>query len=211
MPLEGDWDKAEKALDGLGPKFMKAVRKAMLVEGQTLRGEVVKGLDSQAPAGQSFTPLSQITLAMRRFGDARNSSFKGSKALIRRADLRNGIVSVQKGDEVFVGVLRTAHSKTGESLVNIAEEHENGVGAIVVPITPKSSRYFHAALAAAGIESPKSDATGGGVAIAIIRIPARPFLGPVFEKFAKPEDVRARMYHRISNELNLGGEGGGHE
>jgi len=198
VSLFGDWGKAAEIMKGLDERFKAAAKKAMLYEGEFLRSKILEGLREQAPAGKAFTPLSKFTLAVRRF-----QGFRGTKALLRNADLRNAVVSVPKngGEEVFVGVLRTAKSKTGKDLVNVADMQENGAGPIVVPITPKSRAFFHAALAAAGIEMPKTGPSGGGAAVAVIRTPARPFLRPVFEKFSQTKDVRARFFHRIGHEL----------
>jgi hypothetical protein len=40
----------------------------------------------------------------------------------------------------------------------------------------------------------------------VLQIPPRPFLAPVFEKFAKPEDVSRRFLARVAR--NLGGDFG---
>ena len=197
ISLFGPWQKAYEICDSMQERFKRTAKKAVLQEANFLRGKIIEGLREQAPGGQAFAPLSPLTLAIRAF-----EKFKGSKALIRKGDLRNAIVvkSSENGD-AFVGVLRTAKSKTGESLVNIAEMNENGAGPIIVPITPASRRYFHAALEAAGLAPPKNGPTGGGAAIAIVRIPPRPFLAPVFAKYETPDSVRNRFYRILLEEM----------
>lgn len=194
VELFGDWKKAADTLNGLDKRFKRAAHQAMLQEGQFLRAKIIEGLREQAPGGEAFSPLSQYTIAVRRF-----QRFQGTKALIRRADLRNSVVAVKatSGEGVFVGVLRTAKGADGKPTVNIAEQNEFGFGPIVVPITPKSRRFFHAALEKAGIEMPHSGPSGGGAAIAIIRTPARPFMRPPFDKYMKPAEVRVRFYGRM--------------
>jgi hypothetical protein len=195
LSLFGDWEKAKEIVEDMGERWKEATTEAVLAEANFLRAKIVEGMREQAPGGAKYKPLSPLTLAVRSF-----AGFKGSKALIRSGDLRNAVVVKKLSDGAFVGVLRTAQGKGGENLVSVAEENEFGAGPIVIPITPKSRRFFHAALAHAGIAPPASaGGSGGGLAIAIVRIPARPTFGPVFEKFAKPDDVRARFYHHVAH------------
>ena len=193
VSLFGDWAKAKDALLTLEQGFKRAGERAVLKEAHFLRGKIVEGFREQAPGGQPFEPLAPSTLAIRK-----GTGFGGTKALIERGDLRNSISVVKTGEGAFVGVKRTATSRDGKSLLNIAKIHEEGSSTFVVPITPRSSRYYHAMLRKAGMDI---DAKGEHHTIAIIRIPARPFLRPVFEKFAKPDEVRARFYANLTAEL----------
>ncbi len=196
VSLFGDWKKALEIVDSMQERFKRAAKKAVLQEAQFLRGKIIEGLREQAPGGEPFAPLSPLTLAIRSF-----ERFKGSKALIRTASMRNAIIVKAVPEGAFVGILRTAKSKTGEALVNVAEMNENGSEPIIIPITPASRRYFHAALAAAGLAPPKNGPTGGGAAIAIVRIPPRPFLAPVFAKYETPDSVRNRFYKILLEEM----------
>ena len=192
VKLVGDWGKALRICGSMMQKLEQTQKRAVLQEAHFLRGEVVKGIREGAPGGKEFKPLSPETLAIRKF-----EGFGGTKPLIRRGDLRNSIVVKSVGDMVFVGVLRTARGKDGQALVNVAETHEFGRGPFVVPITPKSRRFYHAALAKAGLASKGGGHGGGGVAVAIVTIPARPFLTPVFEKFCAPDQIKARFEKRM--------------
>ncbi len=193
LQLVGDWSKAKAILSGIEERFKAAGRRAMLQEANMFRAEMVKGLREGALGGQAFAALAPSTLAVRR-----GSGFKGSKPGIERGDMRNAItVKVRDGgDAVFVGILRRAKGRDGQPLVNVAEIFENGKGPIAVPITTKSSRYYHMMARKGGLDLPRR--TGAKVAVVIIKIPARPFMRPVFEKFGKPEDVRARFYARMA-------------
>ena len=106
---------------------------------------------------------------------------------------------------MFVGVLRTAKAKSGQPLVNVAAANELGSRAIAVKLTPKARRFLHAAFRAAGVDAQAGDRPSTG--IAVVRIPARPFLHPVFEEHGKPEVVAARFLGRIAGLLegDLGG------
>jgi phage gpG-like protein len=159
-----------------------------------LRKEVVDGIANQAPGGQAFRPLAATTLAARQLG-----GFGGSKALIRRGDLRNSVTVVMDGDEAFVGILRKARGKGGASTANVAEIHEFGAGPFVIPMTPKMRRFLFAMLKKAGIE-PTASGTGKGAVV--VTIPPRPFLRPAFEAFKK--GVQGRFLRRIAALMGMG-------
>lgn len=187
VQLVGDWGKANQILGDFDARFKQASERAMLQEAQFLRKEIVTYLREGG-----VLPLNPKTLAVRAF-----TGFKGSKPLIRTADMRNAIQVTRVGDAVFVGILRTARSKGGRAIMNVAQLQEQG-GTVVVPITAKSRKFYHAALAKAGLSLPKSHGSGGGAAIAIVHIPPRPFMAPAFEKWGKPDEVRARFFARLA-------------
>lgn len=195
----GDWKEAARLLDHAGERLQGALDKAVLQEAQFFRTKIVEGIREQAPGGKPFLPLAPTTLAIRRF-----RGFKGSKALLVHGDLRNSIVVVKETEGVFVGVLRTAKGREGQSLVNVAAVHEFGSRPIVVRLTPKARRFLHAAFREAGLDRP-----GGGTStgIAVIRVPARPFFGPVLEKHgADAGAVSRRFLGRVAR--LLGGDFG---
>jgi hypothetical protein len=196
----GAWSKVGKLLASAPQRMRAAVDKALLQEAQFFRTKIVEGIREQAPGGQAFKPLAPTTLAIRKF-----RGFKGTKALMVRGDLRNSITVVKEHDGVFVGVLRTAKGKSGQPLVNIAAVHEHGSPPIVVKLTPKARRFLHAAFRKAGLARPGGQ--GPSTGIAIIKVPARPFLSPIFAKFGANEaEVSRRFLERVAK--NLGGEFG---
>lgn len=199
----GDWTAARRILASAPKRIREAQDKAVLQEAQFFRTKIVEGLRSGAPGGQALQPLAPTTLAIRRLRGG-----KGTKPLIRHGDLRNSIAVVREGDGVFVGVLRSAKSSGGGSLVNIAAVHEFGSRPIVVKITPKVRRFLHAAFRKAGLDEKSGDRPSTGVAV--IRIPARPFLRPVFETYGAPEEVARRFVERVAKLLggDFGGPGG---
>jgi phage gpG-like protein len=194
----GSWPLARRILRG-GKRVKAAIDKAVLQEAQFFRTKIVEGLREGAPGGRAFAPLAPTTLAIRKL-----RGFGGTKPLIVRGDLRNSITVVKQGETVFVGVLRTAKAGGGQSLANVAAIHEFGSRPIVLELTPKVRRFLHAAFRAAGLDAPAGDRPSTG--IAVIKIPARPFLAPVFETFGKPEDVSRRFLARVAE--NLGGDFG---
>jgi hypothetical protein len=78
-------------------------------------------------------------------------------------------------NRVLVGVLRTARSRSGKSLVDIAALQEHGSQPIVMRLTPKARSFLHAAFRHAGLDEPSAGQPGIG--IGIIQIPARPYFG----------------------------------
>lgn len=192
----GDWDAARRFVSTASRRFREAVDKAVLQEAQFFRTKIVEGLREQAPGGQAFAPLAATTLAVRRF-----RGFKGTKALIVRGDLRNSIAVVKQAGGVFVGVLRTAKGKAGQPLVNVAAVHEFGSRPIVLKLTPKARRFLHAAFRSAGLDAPAGDRPSVG--IAVIRVPARPFLRPVFEKHGQSADLAERFIGRVARLAGL--------
>ena len=93
----------------------------MRQEAHALRNEIVQGLTSQSPGGEALKPPSPLTIAARQL-----EGFGGSKALIVRGDLRNSIIVVVQGDEAFIGVSRSARSKDGASMMDLAKLNEFG-------------------------------------------------------------------------------------
>lgn len=186
----GQWLVVAKLLKGSAKPITSAIDKTVLQEAQFFRKEIVKGIRTQKPGGKAFKPLAKNTIRTRRA-----QGFRGRKALIRSGGLRNSITVVKVSGGAFVGILRSARSKDGESMVNIGEIHEFGRGPFLVPITPKSRAF----LGAAGV-----DPIPGRVAV--VTIPARPFLRPVFKKHGKPSTAKRRVMRRLAK--NLGGKYG---
>lgn len=183
-------------LPALAKAFPGVLKKAALQEAHFIRGKIVEGIASQAPGGKPFKPLSPLTLAARRL-----AGFRGTKALIRTGDLRNSIVVVVgKDGSVAIGVSRNAKGEDGQDLVKVAEIMEFGAGPYVIQLTPKMVAWIAKLYEEAGIERAPS-ARGGGKGYIVVKIPARPFMRPVFEKWGKPTDVRARLQARIAKLL----------
>lgn len=195
MPVRrfGDWRKATEALTHLSKFYMDAARKAVLQEAEYFRKEVVQGIRKQEPAGAKFKELSPWTIAARRL-----QRFGGSKALIRRGDLIGAIRVHEVGNTVFVGIMRTATSKSGGNLVNIGAIHEFGSRPIVLRITPKMLRYLGLLMKFLPRDAKRRERkTVPGTGIIILRIPARPFFAPVWEKYGESSGVRRRVEDRM--------------
>jgi hypothetical protein len=196
----GDWDKAREIFETMVIKTQDASKRAILRDAHFLRGEMIKGIQAQAPGGSAFKPLSPLTLAARRL-----SGFRGTKALMVHGDLRNGtrVENLGKGRGAFIGILRTAKASDGKPLVNIAEVQEFGAGPIRIELTKKVMRYlavlFRELHGEGAIPKPfwlikaKSRGWAGAKQYIVTKIPPRPFIRPVFEMFATPEAVKKRI------------------
>ena len=190
----GDWARARQLLAAGPQRLRSAIGVAIRQEAQGLRNEIVQGLTRQAPGGEPIKPPAPLTLAARQL-----EGFGGTKALLVRGDLRNSITVIVEGDEAFIGVPRSARSSGGESLVDLAQVHEYGGPPVVIPITPKMRRFLFALLRQAG----KEPTGGSGRGVVIVQVPARPFLGPAFEKFR--EGASRRFLERVAQQLGFGG------
>jgi len=188
----GDWARARRLLTAAPQRMQAAIGTAVRQEAHALRNDIVQGLTSQAPGGEPLKPPSPLTIAARQL-----EGFGGSKALIVRGDLRNSITVIVQGDEAFIGVSRSARSKDGASMVDLAKLHEFGGPPVIIPITPKMRRFLFALLRKAG----KEPTGGGGRGVIVVQVPARPFLRPAFDKFR--EGASRRFLERVARELGL--------
>ena len=188
----GDWARARRLLTAAPQRLQAAIGTAVRQEAHALRNDIVQGLTSQAPGGEPLKPPSPLTIAARQL-----EGFGGSKALIVRGDLRNSITVIVQGDEAFIGVSRSARSKDGASMMDLAKLHEFGGPPVIIPMTPKMRRFLFALLRQAG----KEPTGGSGRGVIVVQVPARPFLRPAFEKFR--EGASRRFLERVARELGL--------
>ena len=188
----GDWARARRLLTAAPQRLQAAIGTAVRQEAHALRNEIVQGLTRQAPGGEPLKPPSPLTIAAREL-----EGFGGTKALIVRGDLRNSITVFVQGDEAFIGVSRSARSKDGASMVDLAKLHEFGGPPVIIPITQKMRRFLFALLRKAG----KEPTGGSGRGVIVVQVPARPFLRPAFDKFR--EGASRRFLERVARELGL--------
>lgn len=130
----GDWKKLSKALKSfptakVNQSLIKAATKSALL----LTREMKLGIRNQAPGGQAFVPLSQVTIEKKG----------SSKALIDTGFLMASITQRVVGTTAFVGLLRTTVNKDGTNMVNLGAVHEFGATIrtkngkiIVIPARP---------------------------------------------------------------------------
>jgi phage gpG-like protein len=140
IKLTGPWKRTSVALRTAESRLKKLSERLLLKEAQYLRKKIVQGIRKQAPGGKAFVPLKRTTIERRQRG-----GFGGTKALIVTGDMRNAIkVSKLNNGAVFVGILRSARSKGGSILVNIAAIHEYGAPKAKIPARPFMRPTFEA-------------------------------------------------------------------
>jgi hypothetical protein len=191
----GDWRKAQALLTRGARELGRSVDRALTQEAHALRTALVEGLDKQAPAGQALPPLAPLTIAARQL-----RRFRGTKVLIRTAELRNALAVIRRASLVFVGIPGTARGRDGHSLSARAEAHEYGAGPTIVPITPRMRRFLFALYRQAGRESVQTGGSGAGVVV--IQIPPRPFMRPVLAAFQV--GATRRFLARVAGDLTGG-------
>lgn len=191
----GQWAEASKILKSGPFAVPAAIMAATRQEAEVMRKLMIRNLSQQGNlAGAPFLSHSSATKLTRKFRRRPTG-----KVLIDTAQMRNSITVKQKGLEVFVGILRTSRGKDGRPLANIARVHEFGQ-TIAVPVTRAMLRFLHTMYAKGGKKSSKSTSTDKMElgSTMLIRIPARPFIQPVVDKFySNPAVVRARFNARV--------------
>ncbi len=191
----GDWRKAQALLTRGTRELGRSVDRALAQEAHALRAALVEGLDKQAPAGQPLAPLAPLTIAARQL-----RRFRGTKVLIRTAELRNALAVIRRASIVFVGIPGSARGRDGRSLSARAEAHEFGTGPTVVPITPRMRRFLFALYRQAGRTPGGTPGTSKGVVV--IHMPPRPFLRPVLAAFQV--GATRRFLARVAGEFTGG-------
>ncbi len=190
VELFGDWDRASSVVNSMVGKYQLALKRSTLQEAHFIRGKMLNYIKTSGEG--AMEPLAASTLAVRRF-----KGKNGTKPLIVTGGLRNSIsVRWIGNDTAFIGVLSSAEN----GRVKIAEIQERGA-TFVMNYTPKAHRFLMAAFRLSGLAGEESGASR--TKILVIRIPARPFIAPVIDKYAKPEMVKARFEKNLA--FNMGG------
>ena len=156
----GDW-KAAMALLAAGPAAVKAaIPKALMQEGLHFEASMKKNI------GKGVAGI-----------EARANG--SSRPLVKSGDLRASIHAEKDGDAVFIGINKGAPGHGGK-VANIAAVHEFGA-TIMQLMTPKQRRYLFGVVFKG---EAKSSMSGGGAmkGYLFIRIPARPFIRPTFDR-----------------------------
>jgi len=195
---------AEKMTEQMAARMGKAITMSVGPEAQLLRRVMVEGLRNQSPGGKRILPLKPMTIAMRKLPRKSSKTGKGrrgsTKALIDNGDLIGSINAKQEQPGWWtVGVHRSARSKSGTSMVNIALIHEKGTRAFTITVTPKMHRFSIFLMIQGVLHAPWP--VGKKLNM---KIPARPFLEPAYKEWE--QDSEKRMNLRVAKSLGLHGE-----
>jgi hypothetical protein len=189
MVMKGDWKGAVDIVAGMGKRLPFAIDRAVNQEALRCLKFINKAFVRQG-IGWKWHPLSVLTIEMRR-----SEGFKGTKALIRSGDYRRSVSVVRQNyAEYFVGVHRSARTKSGKKLINIAEIHERPFTFITV--TQKMRKFFMAMFLQGKISAPLSPDTKFFIIIG---------RAPITQGFEAAKDgYNERMLMRVSHFLQYG-------
>lgn len=216
MSKKGDWTLAREILASES-KLKTAINNAVMLEAERAKSQIVKGIKDQAPAGKKFKPLSPLTLIMRQA-----KGFKGTKALIVTAALMNAIKVIKIAPGIVsVGIPPGTKTRVGgTSLYAIGRMNEFGA-TITVRVTKKMRNYLMMMLRKSHLKelskrkdgrdskgrfSAKTSMPKGTGAMAsgvmVIKIPPRPFIGPVMDVLkANQRVVNMRIQDSIAKAM----------
>lgn len=216
----GDWAEAEKLLRNL-KRTSKLMSGIIASEARAAAKLVQRNLKSRGKlTGTTWPRLRPLTRKLKK-----------SKRMLQETGALHDAITATKvdGDKWFIGVTSTAQHKGkggGISLVKLAQVHEEGA-TIVQVWSPKQARAFFALLAKAGRSrvsrskaavarrsatrrrglkalGRKAEHQAGGLTV-VIRIPPRPFVGPVLEVLylSAQTAVEKRIMDRLVSALEL--------
>jgi phage gpG-like protein len=176
----------------IGARLDAKIQQFLKMEAEIVRGKIITSFPKQG-LNTPWKKLSKWTLAFRKF-----KGFGGTKALIHTGELRKSVVTQYEKNHAFVGVLYSARSTTGKSLVNIARVQEYGA-TIIIKITPKMRKFLAMVARFAGFSKTKTGGGGssGGRTFMIVVIPPRPFMEPA--RYAWLSGLNQRIAQVFSN------------
>jgi hypothetical protein len=157
-------------------------------------GMVDATFKNQGAGGKKWDKLHSITKELRKNAGKieGQSSFGGTKALIRTGSLRRSVTFEKIGNAHYeVGVNRNAKGADGKPVANIAQINE--VGSVLIPVTDKMRRYFMFLFLSGVLKRPGWPPKNK----AFIVIRQRSFLASTMKEFAK--GAKARTYARWVN------------
>lgn len=196
--LTGDWRVVMPFLRQLNYVTPGVVQKAVMQEALLYEREMKQRITTQAVIPP---PLAPLTLALRKF-----KGFDGTKALTRTGGLWRSIKAQEverqgRGFKILVGVNRKARSryhggKQGAQLINVAMAQEFGTKPFFIRVTPRLRKFWLAMWYRGIVATPLKSST---TVLGPIQLPARPFVGPVFEanKAQSPKRIQDRAFREL--------------
>jgi len=163
--------------------FNKAVTTMLSREAWMLANNIKGGLIAQRPGGKKIRPISRTTILLRGIRTGGGSS---TKALIDTAAMVNAVKPKRENMYHYtVGVHRTARSKKGKKLADLAAIHEGGTKTYTVVVTEKMRRFSFVLMKYGILRAPWR--VGQKLRR---RIPARPWLNPAHDEWIKGSEER---------------------
>ena len=190
---DAGWEELRRLAKTMGPKFQVAWRAALRREAEFLRKKIADGLRSGAPGGKAFAPYSPLTVALGNAGKSPLAKLAPQIAVV--PTVGGGLMIVVRGA-----------GRGGMTNTDLAAIHQAGME-YTVTLTPRARRYLMAKMRERGIlqKAAREKGAGNGGVIRI-KIPARPFVKPVLDAYAKPEQVGERFIASVMK--TMGGDFG---
>ena len=171
----GAWDKVKAMLARASATLMPTAEEVLAEEAEFARDRIREELTSQRGAARQTG-----TRAVQQLRGQQHT-FDASVIATRR---RRG--------SVFIGIPLSAKTRDGKSAARVAAVREHGAGPFAVKITPKSRRFLAMAFRRYGM--PPKLARGRG--FALVRVPERPFMAPVWQRYYAGRGLRTRVVLR---------------
>jgi hypothetical protein len=179
-----EWKQAQDILNKATNLIREAVDIIPRREAEFFKDQIKDGIMTQAPGGKHLKPISPATkLARRALG------ISGDKALISRGELMNSISLRRDGKSWFVGIPKKRKGRT--TLAQAAQIQEEGYGPVAIKMTPQMRKFLFGVVFK---NSPnKGNNAEGGDSFLIIKVPPRPFIKPVFDKYGSKDQALPRL------------------
>lgn len=175
--LKGAWARLDGLLKTKKKDIDSAIDRTAQVTAKEFLKRVKAGIESQAPGGQAFIPLSAETLKRRQRSRAGLGPVSGSKALLARRDMYDALQIRKDGKSWSVGIFYGTLGQEKQKLWILAKVHE--LGATVIQSLPT-----------------------GGVRVVIIE--GRPFIYPIMREIVQNIDkVRATAAKELGKAMGL--------
>lgn len=189
MTLTGDWAEVGRILRVNQARLPLVIDRVVKAESERLAKMIRLGITRQSPGGKKLRRPAASTILGRRLAGVR-----GSLALVSSRKMLRSISARRTGlAAFFVGVPRKRAGSI--DMARIAQINEEGMGPVIVRISPKMRRFLHVLFSRTGDAAPRGGERPGFI---VIRIPARPFIGPVVDHEMAPRRALPRMERRFS-------------
>ena len=184
--LDGDWEGAKRVMMRAPSRARKAIDRGLGLAGHYMVQQIVQGMRDLKP------PLAASTTRTRRLKGGRGA--RGTKPLIKTGELRNSITVVRGTGEVFVGV------PASSGKFRLAAIHENGA-TFMLRLTDKMRAFLFGVLFKNRTSSGRTGLLKFG--IVFVRIPPRPFIGPVMDNVEHQHAALALFEKTVAKALGV--------
>ena len=185
----GDWEKAKRVAAFWKAQLPRLIDQVVRDEAKMLAKEIKVGLQRGRAGGRRIRRPSQATILARRLAGVRSS-----QPLVATKKMMRSVRAVRVGRaKYFVGVPRK-NTGSGLDLARIAQINEEGMGPIVIKMTPKMRAFLGVLFNRTGDQASRGGTRPGFV---VIRVPKRPFIEPTVRHVMAVRRAIPRICKRI--------------